>query len=106
MARTSKLIAQLWEAHRSRQYPHNRPASELGSAAFGDLIELDAYVAGYISRVVGGEQLTPVDLQRLAQASLRIRHLVEAMSGDTRNYFLALAQLAELAESELAGSRT
>jgi len=97
MARTSKLVTQLWEAHLSRECPHNRPASELGSAGVGDLIELDAYVAGYISRIVGGEQLTPVDLQHLAQASLRIGHLVEAMSGDPRDYFLALAQLAELA---------
>jgi len=106
MARTSKLLAKLWEAHCSREYPHNRPASELGSADSGDLVELDAHVAGYIGRVVGGERLAPGDLQRFAQASLRIRHLVEAMSGETCNYFLALAQLAELAESESAGSRT
>ena len=104
MASTSKLLAELWEAHRSRKYPHTGAASELGSADFGDLIELDALVAGYVSRVVQGERLAPFDLQRLALASLRVRHLVEAMSGETRTYFLALAQLAELTESTLAGS--
>jgi hypothetical protein len=106
MATTFKQLSALWEAHRARRYPHGRPECELGGADFGDLIELDAFVAGYVSRVVEGEHLAPLDLERLARASLRVRHVLEAMSGETRAYFTALAQLAETAEAGLVGPRT
>jgi hypothetical protein len=101
MPTSSEVLAEMWEAHRARPYPRNTSSSERGLADPGDLMELDAYVAGYISRVVDGERLTLIDLQHLAQASLRIREAVVAMSGETRSYFLALAQLAELVESKL-----
>ena len=103
MTTTSALLMRLWKEHVARRYPHNRPAPELGSSDPGDLIELDTFVAGYVSRIVDGEKLSSIDFQRLAQLSLRVRDLVEEMSGETRTYFESLAQLAETAELKLAG---
>ena len=88
-----------------RRYPHNRPASELGASDPGDLMELDTFVAGYVSRIVDGERLSSIELQRFTQLPLRIRQLVEEMSGETRAYFESLSQLAEEAELKLVGPR-
>ena len=103
MSTQPKLLAELWEAHCQRKYPHNRPEGERGSSDFGGLIDLDAHVAGYVSRIVQGERLARVDLQSLAQASLRVREISAAMSGETRSYFLSLAHMAEVAEAGLTG---
>ncbi len=105
MTATSASLRQEWEAFRTLRYPHGRPDSELGSCDFGDLIELDAFIAGYVSRVVEGEVLNGTDFLHLATASLRVRALLVELSGETGSYFTRLAEVSEAAEATLSSRR-
>jgi len=91
----------MWNAHCSRPFPRERPAIEYGRVDAFELVSLDSFISGYVSRLVGGEGLATADIRRLSDASAQLEAKVQELSGVTREYFASLAALAKAALASL-----
>jgi hypothetical protein len=92
------VLRRQWQSFQALRYPHGRPDAELGTVDFGDLIELDSAIAGWVSRIAGGGALSTSDLARLASVSAEVKSLLPSLSGATRAYFVRLVELSESAQ--------
>ena len=64
-----------------------------------DLVELDTFISGYVSRMASGEALSHAEGIGLRELHVDLRAKVVALSGQTRAYFKSLDLLAEAAVS-------
>ncbi len=94
MNESAAQLATLWEQHRSRPFPRSRPHGEFADVDYFDLVELDTFVAGYVSRVVEGAKLQDHDLMNLEELHSRLQIKLRSLSGQTFEYFNSLATLA------------
>jgi len=90
-------VSALWKAHLSRHFPRSVPEAELGGLDIADLSEIDAFLAGYVSRVAEGYSLPPSDTEALARVSTELNTQLPALSGRTAEYFAGLAAAANAA---------
>ena len=90
-------LAPLWRDHCARCFPSERSEGEYASVDYAELVSLDTSIAGYVSRVVEGQQLSARDLQCLETLGSDVQAKIQALSGTTREYFDALAELARVA---------
>jgi len=90
-------LAALWKQHMARPFPSGRPPSEATGVDHFDLVELDTFLAGYVSRVVEGERLRDPDLDNLRSLWSDLQARLSALSGETHEYFRLLAAVAEAA---------
>lgn len=97
MKTSTSTLRALWSAHSGRTFPRERPHSEVGPLDYFDLVELDTFMAGYLSRAAEGEVL---EAESLSQLNLMLEDLgkkVESLSGETHEYFASLYAVAEVA---------
>jgi hypothetical protein len=93
----NQSLSELWKAHLNRPYPGRRPLAEYGHVDSSELVGFDTFVAGLVSRVVDGGQLSAIDRQSLFTLSLELNSKLPALSGDVLDYFRALHALANAA---------
>jgi hypothetical protein len=90
-------VSVLWEAHLARHFPRSATEVELGGLDIANLSEIDAFLAGYVSRVAEGRSLPPRDIEAFARASMELNTQLPALTGCAAVYFAGLAAAANAA---------
>ncbi len=62
-----------------------------------DLIELDTFLAGYISRVATGRHLNEAEASRFNQLTIELEAVANSLQGLTAIYFRSLLSVAKVA---------
>ena len=86
------LIRQ-WDDFKALPFPRANWSEDASGADIGDLVELDSLIAGYASRVVGGERLRRADIDLMQSAVAAVAGLAPRVRGQVANYVQALASL-------------
>ena len=97
MKTTNRRLIMLWEQHRAQALPCPESSEALGGVDYVDLVELDTYIAGYVSRVVDGEVLQGEDLRRFAALDQSLCEKLDLLNGEIRYYFNRLATMGRAA---------
>ncbi len=104
MTQTTPDLAALWATHRAQVFPRGRAEDEYGGHDFMDLVELDTFLAGYISRVASGSKLSTIEASKLNEMTRELKRATESLKGSVGVYFRSLLSLAEAAVASTGGS--
>jgi hypothetical protein len=102
MSQPRASLNDLWIEHMSLPYPRGRTPEESGAVDPMDLVELDTFLAGYLSRLAKGSALDPDERTNLDRLRSELRIIVSQLSGATHRYFASLLAVAELAAVQAA----
>ena len=93
---TTDLTA-LWAEHAARAFPRGTPESEYCGHDFLDLVELDTFLAGYISQLANGARLSTADASRFNAITNELECIAPLLQGVAANYFQSLLSVAKVA---------
>jgi hypothetical protein len=97
MTQAVPTLAALWAEHLAQAFPRGRPESEYGCLDFADLVELDAFLAGHISRNASGKSLSRTNLNALIAAKEELESSAHSPQGVTGAYFQSLLSVTRVA---------
>jgi hypothetical protein len=97
MTQPVPTLAALWAEHLAKALPRDRPESEYGGLDFVDLVELDGFLAGHISRIASGKSLSNTNLSGLIEAKEELETCAQSLQGVTAAYYQSLLSVTRAA---------